>query len=135
MKKILPILVVLALAAATFLFFFFNQNRIVAEITLSSDDSPLINELYSIGQLQIVEGDVSESLFEGAKLFIQEELTGEDRYSPDFPSIEVGDQLYRVVLKNEFITQEERLTKTHGGYLWFGGDDAGGYPIMKFDSI
>jgi len=133
MKKI-----ILIIAAVIFVFAGCSiQDRIVVEITINSDDSPLINDIYSIGQLKVIEGDVAESLFDGSKILILEELPGESEYSLEMPDMEVGNQIYRVELKNEFITNDSRIKHSdYDGYFWFfDAEEEGGYPILKFDIV
>lgn len=136
MKKVFVIFVALALLAGAALLFFTNPDRIIIEINLESDDSPFMNDIYSIDQLSVIDGDIIESSLEGSQLFILEELPGEDNYSLELPTIEVGDKFYRLVLKNTFITDDERLKENYRAYIWsFDEETEGGYPILELEAM
>ena len=103
-----------------------NQNNVSLQVSLDADISPLINDVYIIGNLEVINGDIEIS--EGAKLMLLDPFPGE-KPALEHPEIVVGDMFYELTVKNIFIPENEVVKEKYGGYIWFS--DEGGYPILK----
>ena len=126
MKKIHFIIIPIIMILIGIFVFFTSLNNVVLQISLDADESPFLNDIYNIGQLEIVKGDIE--IFEEPKLLIVECLPSE-KCPFDDVLIEIGDQIYEITTKNKFITADQRIGEKYGAYIWF--TDEGGYPVLK----